>query len=260
VLVTVVVVVLVLNPRTGHISPQFHVVFDDDFTTVPYLRKMEVPPHWAELVRSSAEVQLYTEHQVSTWQSLPEVENEIGDFSYEQATATRSNQDSEGGNLHPSQPLHNVKNKRVSFSDTSVRNEQEIISTTTPNANSHNLWQMPLAIDLDSSGLRRSSRTEVLNRRDKVYSHTTQVNQDSSLQSASKRCFKTALVLFSSICSVGYGLPSIAQSLQVEVPVTSPTSSSVFSKAVESFHRVNTLYNGTINCFSTLAQAAKRCV
>ncbi|KAL7462348.1 hypothetical protein ACHAXS_002729, partial [Conticribra weissflogii] len=39
-------VALVLNPNTGLISPQFHVVFDDDFTTVPYLRKQEVPPNW----------------------------------------------------------------------------------------------------------------------------------------------------------------------------------------------------------------------
>jgi hypothetical protein len=211
-------VALILNPMTGHISPQFHVVFDDDFTTVPYLRKMEVPPHWAELVRSSAEVQLYTEHQVSTWQSLPEVENELGDFSYEQATATRSNQDSEGGILHTTQPLQQTK--RVSFSDGSVRNEQEIISTTMPNTNSHNLWQMPLVINLDSRGLRCSSQAEVLNRRDQVYSHTT-VFHDSSLQSASKQCFKTALVLFSAICSVGYGLPNIAHSLQVEVTAAS---------------------------------------
>jgi hypothetical protein len=25
---------LVLNPRTGHVSPHFHDVYDDDFTTV----------------------------------------------------------------------------------------------------------------------------------------------------------------------------------------------------------------------------------
>ena len=28
---------LILNPRTQHISPQFHVIFDDAFTTVPFL-------------------------------------------------------------------------------------------------------------------------------------------------------------------------------------------------------------------------------
>jgi hypothetical protein len=48
-------VALVLNPRTGHVSPQFHVVFDDFFSTVPYMAKGEVPPHWASLVETSRE-------------------------------------------------------------------------------------------------------------------------------------------------------------------------------------------------------------
>ncbi len=48
-------VALVLNPKTGLVSPQFHVVFDDDFTTVPHLRKGTVPPNWADLVRHSSE-------------------------------------------------------------------------------------------------------------------------------------------------------------------------------------------------------------
>ena len=30
-------VALVLNLQTGHVSPQYHIVFDDEFTTVPYL-------------------------------------------------------------------------------------------------------------------------------------------------------------------------------------------------------------------------------
>jgi len=34
-------VVLILNPRTGHVSTQFHVVFDDHFTTVPFMKKNE---------------------------------------------------------------------------------------------------------------------------------------------------------------------------------------------------------------------------
>ncbi|KAL7470955.1 hypothetical protein ACHAXS_011261 [Conticribra weissflogii] len=49
-------VALVLNPTTGHISPQFHVVLDDTFSTVPYMRDQTVPPHWAELVRNSTEL------------------------------------------------------------------------------------------------------------------------------------------------------------------------------------------------------------
>ena len=30
-------VAMVLNLRTRHISPQFHLIFDDTFSTVPYL-------------------------------------------------------------------------------------------------------------------------------------------------------------------------------------------------------------------------------
>jgi hypothetical protein len=41
---------LVLNLGTGSIITQFHVVFDDLFTTVPSIeRENEVPEHWAEL-------------------------------------------------------------------------------------------------------------------------------------------------------------------------------------------------------------------
>jgi hypothetical protein len=38
-------VALILNPWTGRVSPQFHVVFDDHFKTVPFVDKNEVPPH-----------------------------------------------------------------------------------------------------------------------------------------------------------------------------------------------------------------------
>jgi hypothetical protein len=65
-------VALIFNPRTGHISLQFHVIFDDDFTTVPYLCTATIPPY------------VHTERQVDTWQSLPELILENGDFTSEQ--------------------------------------------------------------------------------------------------------------------------------------------------------------------------------
>jgi hypothetical protein len=49
-------VALVLNPQTGHISPQYHVVFDDQFMTVLFMEKNEVPPNWAQLVENSTEM------------------------------------------------------------------------------------------------------------------------------------------------------------------------------------------------------------
>eukprot|EP00957_Ditylum_brightwellii_P018425 1386382-Ditylum_brightwellii.AAC.1 len=43
-------VALVLNLQTGHVSSQYHLVFDDGFTTVPYIDSAETPPNWATLV------------------------------------------------------------------------------------------------------------------------------------------------------------------------------------------------------------------
>ena len=61
-------VALVLNPRTGHVSPQFHVVFDDHFTTVQFMEKNEVPPHWAELVENSYEKVTEENYEIArTW-------------------------------------------------------------------------------------------------------------------------------------------------------------------------------------------------
>jgi hypothetical protein len=47
-------VALVYNPFTGHVSLQYHVLFDDDLTTVPYMEAGMIPPHWSDLVHSSS--------------------------------------------------------------------------------------------------------------------------------------------------------------------------------------------------------------
>ncbi len=48
-------VALVFNPRTGRVSSQYHVVFDDTFSTVPFMDNGTVPPHWADLHKHSTE-------------------------------------------------------------------------------------------------------------------------------------------------------------------------------------------------------------
>ena len=48
-------VAMVLNLNTGHVSPKYHVIFDDDFSTVPYLRSKEEPPNWEQLCKTSME-------------------------------------------------------------------------------------------------------------------------------------------------------------------------------------------------------------
>ena len=48
-------VALVMNPKTGLMSPQFHLVFDEKFETVPHLRAGTVPENWVDLVTNSRE-------------------------------------------------------------------------------------------------------------------------------------------------------------------------------------------------------------
>ena len=44
-----------MNPKTGLVSPQFHLVFDDNFETVPHLRAGTVPENWSDFVTNSRE-------------------------------------------------------------------------------------------------------------------------------------------------------------------------------------------------------------
>jgi hypothetical protein len=48
-------IAMVLHLQTGHVSCQYHLVFDDTFSTVDHLRKKEQPPFWDTLVSTSTE-------------------------------------------------------------------------------------------------------------------------------------------------------------------------------------------------------------
>ncbi len=101
-------------------------------------------------------------------------------------------------------------------------------------------------IDLDSSGLWCSSWNTVFSQWDKVYSHST-----TSLKKTKRSLTNTGLVLFSSFSAIGAWLICWVHSHQVL-----EQSSSRLTCVIESYHRFNSLYDGTINCFSTLAQSS----
>ena len=61
-------VALVINPITVHVSHQFCIVFDNLFTTVTFMNKIQLPPNWSELVENLRE--LVTEERFNlakTW-------------------------------------------------------------------------------------------------------------------------------------------------------------------------------------------------
>ena len=43
-------VALRINLQTRYVTPQFHIIFDDSFTTIPYLNEEVSPPNWGNLV------------------------------------------------------------------------------------------------------------------------------------------------------------------------------------------------------------------
>ena len=51
-----VILALFLNPKTGLVSPQYHVVYDDQFSTAHHMRGLTFPPNWAQLVKNSSEL------------------------------------------------------------------------------------------------------------------------------------------------------------------------------------------------------------
>ena len=70
----------VLNLTTGSITTQFHVVFDDLFTTVPSIGREEEPPsHWADLcLDNTTYILTETSPQLShEWRSAADTEDEL---------------------------------------------------------------------------------------------------------------------------------------------------------------------------------------
>ena len=49
-------IALVWDTNTDQVSPQLHVVFDDEFSTVPYMVASIIPLNWEKLVKYSPEM------------------------------------------------------------------------------------------------------------------------------------------------------------------------------------------------------------
>jgi hypothetical protein len=47
-------VALVFNPKTGQVLPQYHVVFNNTFLTIPYMDASTVPSHWEDMLKHSS--------------------------------------------------------------------------------------------------------------------------------------------------------------------------------------------------------------
>ena len=196
-----------MNPKTFHVSPQYHLAFDDDFSTVNYLATEDVPPNWKELVVTSelatAEqydlAELWCKNQVDSPLRPADREGEL--VSILKAT------NSEGA-------AHDV-NKEIN-SVTFAEEPTMVSEGDATNKNTKILWQ-PTLHDLDEFTRRKSSRTPKPSAKVKETSDSTTRSIFGLASSA--RAFKT--------------VSNKVQTLIVCV--------------VEHSHGINHLFDGTIN-------------
>jgi hypothetical protein len=217
-------VALIINPCTGHVSSQFHVIFDNYYTTVPYLCTATIPPYWADLVRAFSKSHVYTKRQVDTWQSLPEHIPENGDFKSEQTevpnavlgthTNNAASSNFEGATI-ASIPAHLPVSQVVTFQD------QNASENGNPQPNE---WQMLESVNLHSSGLRRLSRLAALHLSETIKAHSTLPIKQGFLKVA---CL-AQLSLFSA-----YDTMTVLVHAHQTIARTNP---SLLTTAVNSFH------------------------
>ena len=68
---------LILNLSTGHVSPQFHVVFDETFSTVPSLKNGSVPASWKFICENNRELATYEDFNLADLWSKSERESGV---------------------------------------------------------------------------------------------------------------------------------------------------------------------------------------
>ena len=90
---------MVLNLKTGHVSPQYHLIFDDDFSTVAYILSGEEPPNWCKLSQNNSESVTDEKYDLAkTWYSN-EATFETHDVHH------NSSNDNNGVHIQPSEDL-----------------------------------------------------------------------------------------------------------------------------------------------------------
>jgi hypothetical protein len=254
-------VAMVLNPWAGHVSPQYHVVFDDLFSTVLFMQKSEVPPNWADLVKKSGE-KVTDEHYdlAKTWLFL---DPEPGDISMPKRNSNASTDPNLGPNSNISTLPTGIEPHPLSISLDRIfglsQNDDYVpdpflypVSSTSASKNLASQLEDPLLvprlINLETSGLRQSSRIAAINNGANHDSPAIAAYTVSTTQLPSQWITrpKPKLSFFSVFNSVG--------ALWTFAPQNSHSNNEEhFSFAAQishDFEQINGLFDNTINDFS----------
>ena len=220
-------VALVLNPRTLHVSPQYHIVFDDEFSTVPFMDNGEIPAFWSDLVQRSTEDSTDAAFDLATtW---------ANDFITARPTSVAEEDGSNASDLMLNQPS---RVRQVTFQDQTPRPEEaseppamipEEATDDTPALSEEadiapavNPLMFPTMPDLNDLTCRRSARIRERSQREPV---------------ASSNPYRRIYSLFTVLSTL----------LSPLTAVDAPRPLSVLNQVVLHAEKVNTHFDGTLN-------------
>ena len=157
-------VALVLNLRTGLVSPQFHVVYDDEFTTVDYLTSSTPPPNWLHLVRVASERASFDDSEPPpSWLYPPTTTTERNTESSEQPSPLEDTTSSLLKSTAPGSPR-----KHSTLTDQHPTERSDCTTDNPDSQSSESAGEEVITTDsapfisLETLGLRRSPRIAAL--------------------------------------------------------------------------------------------------
>ena len=207
-------VALVLNPRIGHVSPQFNIFFDDLFTTVSFMNKIQLPPNWAEIVKNSLEI--VTEERfnlVNTW-LFPEA------YSGNNASIPQPSQIlQQAGNFGTSAKPNTAPTASPTSNILASSQTRLSVCEGDNELSSNNGIESPKMINLATSGLRQPKQIKNMmnpknpnNDGPAIMAYTPSVKNESPFNRPNRK--KPILEFFSIFCAVG-ALSTISTSLSL---------------------------------------------
>ena len=259
-------VALVLNPTTGHVSPQYHVVFDDHFTTVPFTNKNNTPPNWASLVENSRECVTEEEYDLAQEWLSEEPKTNPNDALTPKASNVSNNPNptmkmcGSAMQMSETNPTMRMCGSAMQMSETntcgpdlespssSLKTSNEVSNPTLSASEGDLALSAPKMINLSTAGLRRSPRLLEQNKASNSDKGPSTVAYASS--SKHRHPFQRPkrqsprMSFFSVFCSVGV-LWSFALSTMPHF--FNGECHSFVTRVSDDYERLNGLYDDTIN-------------
>jgi hypothetical protein len=212
-------VALVLNPTTLHVSPQFHVVFDDEFTTVQHLRDGTIPTHWKELIEKSSESSTDEDFDLAAVWSSHHFQINPDELENLDPKSNDNQQATPESEVPPGLPLQDSEGDSPTSEGDLQSNKED---HSTPSGPDPSLL-MPTLPDLDALTYRRSERIRKLKEKAKNSTGSTVRNLVGAFYSA-----------YSIISDTNRFVSSFSPATMME-------------RAVYHMHASNTLFDGTLN-------------